>query len=156
MEKFLVSLDTAERMLKTADHMTYITFPLIRDKRLLIKILGEIHGSMLNIINAILQYEYVYKRIVLYGDASMNFKTFREKCAPRFGISPQEIDKMIELFAIMEKHKQSPLEFVRKDKFVIMSDNSHMNILTTESLKEFLILSKEILRKTTAILKRGG
>lgn len=156
MEKFLDSLESADRTLRTADHMTYITFPLIKDKRLLIKILSEIYSSVLNIINAILQYEYFYKRIVLYQDAGMNFKTFRERCAARFGISQENIGKVVNLFEVIEKHKQSPLEFVRKDKFVIMSDNAHTDTVTTENLKEFLILAKDMLKKANSVIQKGG
>ncbi len=156
MENFLVSLESASRTLKTADHMTYITFPLIKDKRLLIKILSEIYSSVTSTINAVIQYEYFYKRIVLHSDAAMNFRTFRERCAPRFGISQNDISKIIELFSIIEKHRQSPLEFVRKDKFVIMSNNAHMDIVTVEKLKEFLITAKDMLKKVDSVVHKRG
>jgi hypothetical protein len=153
MEKFLLSLDSASKLLKTADHMTYITFPLVKEKRLLIKILDEIYTAMLNVINAILQYEYAYKRIVLYKDAKINFRTFREKCAPRFNINQDEIAKIMEIFRVIEKHKQSPMEFIRKDKLVILSDNLHTDTITLDKLKEYLIVAKNTLKKAENMIK---
>ena len=43
-EKFIESLDKAVAILKTADHMLYMTYPLIREKRLLLKILNETYS----------------------------------------------------------------------------------------------------------------
>lgn len=153
MEKYVLSLDSASKILKTADHMIYITFPLIKEKRLLIKILDEIHLAVLNVVNAILQHEYAYKRIALYKDARANFSTFREKCAQRFDISQDEILSIIEIFKVIEKHRKSPMEFVRKDKLVILSDNLHADTLTVDKLKEYITSAKSILNKAEKRIK---
>jgi hypothetical protein len=156
MENFLISLESAEKKIKTADHMTYITFPLLKDRRLLIKILDEVNKSFLEIINAIIYYEQFYKRISIHNDPVLNFRLFRERCAQRFGISQSEVEKIMELFAIIDKHNQSAMEFVRNDKFVIMSNNSQTDILTVEKLKEFLNLSKEMFKKASFLIQKRG
>jgi hypothetical protein len=147
MEKFHSALESASKTLQTADHLIYITFPLIKDNRLLIKIFSEIYTSVLSVVNAVLQYDYAYKRIMLYSDARTNFKNFREKCAPRFGITSEEVVKMIEIFKIMEEHRQSPMEFVKMDKFVILSDSLQTDVVTIEKLKEYLLVARKILQK---------
>jgi hypothetical protein len=147
MEKFLENLATAERIIYTVDHMIYVTFPLIKDKRLLIKIIHEIKNAITACITSILQHEYVYKRVNLYKDPKSNFRTFREKCAPRYKITNEEIKLILELFDFIEKHKESPLEFIKDDKVVILSNNLKPKTLTPEKTKEFLILAKNLLRK---------
>ncbi len=156
MEKFLSSLEIAARTIKTADHMAYITFPLLKDKRLLIKILSEIYMAMLNIINAVLQYEYYYKRIILYKDARMNFNTFVEKCSLRYHISQEDVKRILDICTIIEKHKQSPMEFVRREKLVIMSDDMQTESISIGRLKEYIILTKELLRKVNEVIGRKG
>lgn len=156
MEKFLSALESASKTLQTADHMIYITFPLIKDNRLLIKIFSEIYSVILAIVNAVLQYDYAYKRIMLYNDAKINFKNFKEKCAPRFGITEEEIVKIIEIFKIMEGHRQSPMEFVRKDKFVILSETLQTDVVTVEKLKGYLFTAKNILQKVNGKIKNKG
>ncbi len=153
MEKFLSALESASKTLQTADHMIYITFPLIKDNRLLIKIFSEIYSVILAVVNAVLQYDYAYKRIMLYDDAKTNFKNFKEKCAPRFGISEEEVVKIIEIFKIMEGHRQSPMEFVRRDKFVILSESLQTDVVTIEKLKEYLFTAKNILQKVSNKIK---
>lgn len=148
MEKFLENVEKAESMIRTADHLIYMTFPLVKDKKLLLKIISEIKEGIANCINAILQYDYLYKKISLYKDPKTNFKTFREKCATRYGITPEEIKLIIELFEIVEQHKKSPFEFVKDEKLVILSENMKQKTLTVEKIKEFLVMAKNILKKT--------
>lgn len=155
MEKFLEKIEEAEKTIQTADHMIYVTFPLIKDKRLLLKVIQEIKTAISNCISSILQYEYLYKRITLYKDSKTNFKTFTEKCTPRYQISREEIKLILELFDFVEKHKESPFEFVREEKVVILSENMRPKTLTIEKTKEFLILAKNILRKTRETMKRN-
>ena len=148
MEKFLENVANAEKMIMAADHMAYVTFPLIKDKRLLMKVLQETKNAVALCINAILQHEYVYKRINLHKDAKANFKTFIEKCAPNYRISKQEIDLVLELFDFIERHKESPFEFMKNDRIVILSEGMKPRTLTIEKAKEFLILAKTFLKKT--------
>jgi hypothetical protein len=155
MEKFLENLQSAEKTLQTVDHMVYVTFPLVKDKRLLLKVLQETKNAITNCINSILQYEYLFKRITLYKDPKSNLRVFIEKCAPRYQITKEEINLIMELFDFIVKHKESPFEFVKDEKVVILSNNLNQKILTLEKTKEFLVLGKDIVRKTKEAMKRN-
>lgn len=147
MEKFLENIFEAEKTIKTADHMVYITFPLVKDKRLLLKVIQEIKKAIALCINSILQYEYVHKRISLYKDPKSNFNTFKEKCAKRYSIRNNELSLIIELFDFVKKHRESPFEFVKEDRVVILSNGLKPTTLNLEKTKEFLSLAKNILTK---------
>ena len=153
MEKFLENILEAEKNLRTIDHIIYVTFPLIKDKRLLLKVIQEIKDVVTNCITSILQYEYLYKRISLYRDSRENLKTFTEKCAQRYNIGKDEIRLILELFKFVENHKKSPFEFVKDEKIVILSENSKPTTMTLEKTKEFLITAKDILKKTKEGIK---
>lgn len=153
VEKFQLSLEKAKKTLDEADRMIYTIYPIIREDRLFIKILEEIHDSLINIIKAVLQYEYLYKRIKLYMDAEANFETFVE-CADRYNIPHEKISDIKKVFFLFERHKQSPMEFVRNDKFVIMSDNLRTESITLDILKHYTGVTKDILCKAEAVLSR--
>ena len=155
MEKFLENIIAAEKKIQTADHMIYVTFPLIKDKRLLLKILQEIKNAVMDCISSILQYEYLYKRITLYKNPKSNFKIFIEKCTPRYQITKEEINLILELFDFIEKHRESPFEFIKDDKVIILSNSLNQKTLTIEKTKEFLMLVKNILRKTRETFKKN-
>ncbi|PJE81327.1 hypothetical protein COU58_03080 [Candidatus Pacearchaeota archaeon CG10_big_fil_rev_8_21_14_0_10_32_42] len=148
MEKFLNHLQEAERIIKISDHMIYVTFPLIKDKRLLLKILLETKKAVENCVNSILQYEYFYKRISLKKDSKENFRTFENKCSRIYNITQNEICLILELLELAERHRRSTMEFVRNGKVVILSESLEHRIITIEKAKEFLELAKNILRKT--------
>ena len=154
MEKFLENLQEAEKTIQTIDHMIYITFPIVKDKKLLLKIILETKTAIAKCINSILQYEYIYKRIRLHKSSKTNFRTFEDKCAPRYNITKEETKLILELFDIVEKHKQSPMEFVKDDKIVILSNNMDQKTVTVEKSKEFLSLAKSVLGKAKEAMKQ--
>ena len=146
--KFLENIQQALTIIKTSDYLLYMTYPLIKDKKLLLKIVSEIKKAITLCIGSILQYEYLHKRITLYQNPEVNFRTFREKCAPLYQITSQELSLILELFDIIKEHERSSVEFLREDKVVILSDNMRQKTLSVEKTKEFLQLSKNILAKT--------
>jgi len=148
MEKFLEYLSEAQKIIRACDHMVYISFPLIKEKKLLLKIVVELQKAVAYSINAILQYEYVFKKIKLYKDAKANFSTFMNSSSKRFGITNQEMKKIIELFEIVEIHKKSSMEFTRNEKIIILSENMRQQVVSLEKTKEILAISKKILEKT--------
>ncbi|UZE93857.1 MAG: hypothetical protein IB618_03790 [Candidatus Pacearchaeota archaeon] len=145
-------LDKTEHSLRTVDHMIYITYPLIKENLLLKKVIEQLYNIANNIIEATLQYEYMYKRIRSYQERK--FDIFRERCASRFNISTEEIEILKELFGIMEKHKESSFEFTRKDRLVIMSNNLRTESIGLEQLKKYLNMLKVILKKIKAIINK--
>ncbi len=149
IEKHVENLQKAIKSLQIADHMAYVTYPVVRDKRLFLKILENISQTLLYTINAILQHDYLWKKITLYQDPKSNFGVFRDKCAPRFNILKEEISQILEILALVEKHKKSPLEFTRKDKVIIMSDNLRTTTLDIEKIKQYLVLTKKIIQKAS-------
>jgi hypothetical protein len=146
-EKFIIYLEQAEKIIKTVDHMTYVTFPLIKDKQLLLKILLETKTAVANCINSILQYDYIYKRVRLYSDPKENLRIFMQKSAPRCEITKQELDLIVELFDLVEKHKQSTMAFKRNDKIIILSADLKPETITLERTKGFLLLAKSVCQK---------
>jgi len=154
-EKYNESMSKAIKSLQISDHMAYVTYPLMKDKRLLLKSLDSIYESLIHTINAILQYDYLWKKIQLYKDPKSNFRVFSEKCAPRYGISKENVSEILEILALVEKHKRSPLEFTRKEKVIIMSDNLKTNVIDIEVIKKYLILTKSLLERANSYFNKN-
>jgi len=152
-ESYMENLEKAAASIRIADHILYVTYPLINEKKLILKALEEVYNSLLNIINAILQYDYIWKRIKLYSNPQDNFETFKEKCSKRYNITEQELSQLLEIFKIMQSHKKSPMEFLRQNKIIIMSDNLTTFTISHEKVKSYLFLSKTILARIKQIIK---
>ena len=152
-ETYAESVEKAIKNIRIADHMLYVTYPVIKDKRLLLKALDQTYDSIICIINAVLQYDYLFKRIQIYKDAQANFQTFLEKCARRYNITPEESKEITNIIAVMNSHKKSPIEFQRKDRIIIMSDNLKTTSIDSENLKKYLTLAKSLVTKIRAVMK---
>src|SRR3989344_4914604 len=139
LEKFQENLREAISSLQIADHMTYVTYPLVNDKRLLIKIFDEISKAIISCINAALNYEYLYKRIKIYPDNSENLITFFDKIAKYYNLSNEQIKKIKEILELNKRHKESAMEFVKRDRVIILSDNLRTQILDLMIIKSYLL-----------------
>jgi len=148
MDKFIENIIEAEKILYSADHLIYTTFPIIQDKRILLQTMKNVAKASTKIINTILQYDYIKKKINLTKNQKENFETFEKKCAPRYEILSTEIITIKELFKLNNIHKNSGMTFRRDKKIIILSDDLTTDILTYEKTKEFLKTSKELLKKT--------
>jgi len=146
MEKWTENLAKAKYHFKIAENMTYITFSLLKENRLIIKILNELYESSNYLITALLQYEYSLKRINLYKDPLSNLKVFQDKVAPKY-FNAEDSRKLVRIFELQKKHKLSPVEFVRRDKFVMLLGDKY-ETLTILEIKEFLSILKKLLAKT--------
>ena len=154
MERFIEYIREAENELKTIDHIVYVTFPLIKDKNLLIKSLLGIKEAVVKCINSILQYEYICKRIELTEDPINNFGIFKEKCSKRYLIDEREVKIIENLFDLARSHRKSPMVFLKDGKVVILSDSMLKKTFTIEDVKKFLEVSKKVAGKTKWVLQR--
>lgn len=145
--KHLENLQKAVHNIRIADHMLYVTYPVIKDKRLLLKTLDEVYDSVILTINSVLQFDSLNNRITLSPIPHENFDTFVTKCVNRYNITQEELGDIKELLYLTESHRKSSVEFMRKEKVIVMSDTLKTTILDTERLKKYLNLAKSLVNK---------
>jgi hypothetical protein len=147
MQKFIENLEEAEKINITIEHMMNIPLPIIKDKKMLINIIIELKKSLTKTINAILQYEYIHKRTTLSTNPKENFQSFIKKSASRYKVTSEEIEKIKELFILIQTHNESTMEFTRADKIVILAPNMEQKTISIDQAKQYLQLSKSLLKK---------
>ena len=153
MEKFEELRARAVQKIKVADHMLTVTFPMIKDPRMLPVILQDIFLGMSYAMQSVLSYECLYKRIPAYPETFPGrIEMFRSQCIERFKISRETLDVMREIRHILLKHQKSPTEFVRNDSFVICSDDFTATNITEAGVKNYLSKAKEFVRTASFIV----
>ena len=63
MEQFQIERELAKQKIKVADHIISVTYPLVKDPKLLLGVLENIHSALMHCISAILEYDRLFKRI---------------------------------------------------------------------------------------------
>ena len=146
MEKFQIERELAKRKIKIADHIISVTYPLVKDTRLLLGVLENIYFALMHSVTAILEYDRLFKRIPPFQDDEISkLNMFRARVSRRYNIDVSYITLIEGIKMIIYEHKKSPVEFARKDKFVICSDNYRMQAISIEQIKEYVQKTKKFI-----------
>jgi len=148
-------LAKANHHFQAADHMASITYNLVKDQKLLIAIAENLHQAFTLAIDAVLQYERLYKRIPPYAEhPGAKLEVFRQKVAPIYNLNRGYLIIVEELRELVQGRKAAPMEFIRQDKYVICNqDYSKITTITLEKLKSYINESKPFMRKLNLILQ---
>ena len=155
MERYQELLAEMDRSFKTADHLTYVTYRLVNELKLLMNILENLDKSLKAGMNALLEYDRLYKRIgPLPTEFTLRFEVFQRKLVPRYKINPEILDLIESLHDIVTYKKKSPMVFQRKDKYVISNDRFRLKTVTINDVKNYLEKAKPFISRVRNILHR--
>lgn len=153
MREIKAMLDRANVLIKRADHMFYVTYPLVKDNKLIITMADNISNGMLCAMDAVLMYEKLYKRISIYPeDYRVKMDMFKDSVARRYNINREHVVLIQDLKKFLEERKKSGVEFVKDDKYVLFNQKREVKSLGIEKLKQNLNMSKDFLKKVNGIL----
>lgn len=155
MEKFQEARERASKKLKVADHMITMTYPLVKDTRLLVSVMENLFLALTSSMASVLYYERLFKKIPpFHNNFDSKFNMFRAKIVPRYNINKEYVDMINEIKDIIVQHKKSPVEFSRKDKFVIASDTYNLKTISVDQIKKYIVQSKQFLIEMEEIVKK--
>ena len=148
MEDLRTLIQNAQRNLSTADHLLYVTYPLLKDKHLIIQVAENIFLSLENSIKAFLYYERMFKRIPNVAEGfNIQFEMFKHRYSKLENLQPENLEYVRDLKMILDKHKKSTVEFMRNEKFIMYSSIDDVKTLTVDQLKSYLKQTKPIVEK---------
>lgn len=157
MERFLECQQEANKKIGIAEHLLTQTYPLIRDTRLLLTVVNNVFSALDNSMSALLYIERYYKRIPPFQDTfESKLNAFRYNVIDRYNINREFLLLVNDVAAIMKAHKNSPVEFSRKDKFVICTGNYQMQEITIERLKGYILKTKEFIDIINRMVNQYG
>ena len=155
-------MDKALEQYNIAHHLFNVTYPLIKDPKLLIGINHNIFLAMDKTIDSILLSE---KQLDIIPPYSKTFygklNLFQLKSVKKNKIPQKMIQLIMDLHKLLEEHKKSPIEFQRGKQFVICNNNYQLNVLSPkmiqknlETAKDFIKLSEKIINENNEILRK--
>jgi len=119
LERASYHLNLAQHHLNLAGHMLNVLFPMLQENRMLIKIVKELAKSVDNLIKCSLYYDAYFRKIKISRNPRENYGLFVEWVAPRHFLK-NDIKNLVSILKIEQKHVEAEVDFVRKNKFVIM------------------------------------
>ena len=155
MDDYVKHGERARRHIYIADHMLTQTYPLVKDPKLLLGVLDNILSSLAHTLSMVLAHERTYKRIPPFQntfESKMNM--FKWKLVNLYHINTEYITLIEEVSDIIKKHKECPVEFARKNHFVICTDTYRMRTLSVEQMKKYISKARLFLTEMTNIVNR--
>lgn len=138
-EKFVTQAKAARHCLKVADHMLNVTYPLVKDPKLLLAVVENLYLTVEYSISAFLHYERFYRRIPPFQDTPDSLiTTFTMRSIPTHGFPQSYIALFNELKNVLDAHKNAAVEFTRHEKLVMATESFKLKTLTQETIKETL------------------
>ena len=154
MHEASVLLNEANKQLRTADHLAYVTYPLVKDNKLMITITESLAEATKKAVDAVLLYDRDYKRIMsIPQDFQSKLEIFKKSCMPRYSISSSYLNLIYDLKEIQDARKTAKMEFTRQDKYVLSQDNFKLRTLTYLNIKNYVTLTKSFFEKINSIFK---
>ncbi|MFC1727870.1 hypothetical protein ACFLZ7_00190 [Nanoarchaeota archaeon] len=152
MEKFFEARHKAKKYLRTADHILTMTYPLVNDPKLLLAVMDNIFLALTNSLSAILYFER-YQRLIppFHDNFESKFNIFKLKVADKYKLDREYLQCIQEVKEIIANHKKSPVEFSRKDVFVICSDKYQMQTVSINQVKSYISRTKNFIQEVEGI-----
>jgi len=156
MEQYQELRELSKKKIKVADHMLTMTYPLVQDSKLLLAVVENIFLALSNAMGSVLYYERLFKMIPPFQeDFSSKFNMFRSRIVDKHKIKQEYIDLIQDIKNIIVEHKKSPVEFSRKDAFVICTSSYNMKVISTDVIKNYLNKAKLFIEEASKITNRG-
>ncbi len=143
METFKQERENAFKNIKLADHMLTQTYNLVGDAKLLLVVLDNVHKALDNIVSMVVYYGRENKEIPPFHNSSEEkFNVFKLKMAEKYNIQPDFIKFVSSIRELLRLRKESPVEFSKKDVFVICSDKFDLKKLSAQDMKKIVEKAK--------------
>ena len=139
-------LKDAQKELNIADHMVYVTMPLLTDKNLFISMVDHLYKSMFYSVMCFLKNEMYYKRLFAIPSGERDIVDFfLRKYTHNLGIDKEMLEMIRRMTNIGIATSKSYTQFKRSDKIVVLSQNYKVLEVNKEAIKKYLSLQKKFI-----------
>ena len=147
----------ASSYFRTADHLAYITYPLVLDNKLMLLIIENIYTALKKTMDSFLNYDKYYKRIPVVPERTEEkISVFRSEICKRYNVNPDIVLMIKDLKAISETRKNSNMEFFRREEIVIVAEEfSRVKTLNLKKVKDYINYTKVLVKKAESIIKNA-
>lgn len=147
MEDVLAAREYARQKAAVADHILTQTYPLVKDAKLLLAVLQNVSDSFDASLLAALSHEHSLKRAPPPPETfEARVATFSQHVAPRYEVPSILLRALAEVRESLKEHKESAVEFSRKEQFVICNESYRLRTLNESQLRSYVAQAKELIK----------
>jgi hypothetical protein len=140
--------------LRLADHMIYVTLPLLDDKQIFLNAVSHLGNAVRDIVRTFMKFEAAYKRINFLPSEDLLINEFIMSYSERLGVE-SFIQMIKDVTSFNNVRKRSSIKLKRNDKFIVISPEYSMVALSMKQVKEYLGLAREFIQKMRGLINEG-
>jgi hypothetical protein len=144
-------IQKAQQELGLADHMLYVTFPLLNDKRIFLNAINHLGMAIREVVRSFMNREADYKRIRMPPEDFL-INDFINKYSQKLGLNSY-IKMIRDVTSFNNIRDRASIKLKRKDKFIVISPEYSMFALTINDAKNYLGLAREFMDKMKRFVK---
>lgn len=154
-EKHEQLMQFAKKEIEVADHLLYMTYPMIKETKFLLAITDHIIKSGRAALQALLEYERFYKRIEAYPhNFAMEISIYRQKLEQRYKFDPVFYRLLNKLLEVHKFDKNSTVRFRRGDRYILTSSTYDMTVLDINSVKRYSSVTRKFIGEVGKLLSK--
>jgi hypothetical protein len=152
MERHEESLQKARQHIRVAEHMLTVTYPVVQNPKILVSILENIYKAVEQSITSALLFERQKKTIPPFNDTFESKLTmFEMKVVGMHAISPEQVHFITQIRDLMQLHKDSPVEFSRKQDFVMCTNEYAISKINVDVMKTSIKQARKLIETISKV-----
>lgn len=148
MKKYEEKIKEAEEEIEMADHLIYVTSPVVKDKNILSKAFDHVYESFRKAIRGFLLYKRRQKKIFsIPKDNRLEVEVFLKKFGEELGIKENEWQDYLELNKIGEKKEKGKYTLMKEDSLHFVLEKYNTTKIEVDDIKDKLLMMKDLINK---------
>ncbi len=153
-ETYKELLQQAKKQIGLADHMVYVTYPLVQETKFLLAIVGHVTNAARLALQSLLEFEVYYKRLEAYNKTLVSeISVYKEKMEPRYKLDSKYCKLLQKLFELQKFGAESAIKFKRGEKYILSTSEYNMSVLDLELAKRLSNLTKKFVAEVSRIIQ---
>jgi hypothetical protein len=151
MQEYSTLLSDANRQVQIADHLLTVTYPMVKDPKLLLSVIEHNRRAIEDCAQAMVNYHVTTDKYELpeaskHGkpDVLVAFADLLKARKPKLAGAEDAIKLAHDFRLTLQQHKEAPTTFIRDEKLVIAGEGfSFLKEITPAELKRSLVILKQ-------------
>ncbi len=138
--------------MKVAENILTKTYALVNDPKIILAVAEDIYSALVFSVEAVLRHHDIF----FNDDFGSKFAAFKKLAAEK-GFKDDDISMLADFNRIIREHEASPVEFSRKDCFVICDGDYRCDVISLVDMQKYLFRARLFVEKAgSALIRRDG
>lgn len=156
-ERYQELLDAAKKEIELADHLIYVTYPMIKETKFMLAISEHVIKAANQALHALLEFEHTYKRVEMFStNFAVMISVYRNKIEQFYNFDQKFYRLLSKLQEIQRMGAESAVRFKRGERYVLAGHDYRLTTIDYESVKRYSNLTKSFVGKVDAIIAAGA